>query len=358
MSSAALIGIFSALVFTSYVIGMSIMSEQYRGIFLTLLDIFLFLKPFIVYFYVTELNENIKNRLCKKISKLFQLFFILGLGAAIVNLFIPIFPIFEFRFGIPSFQFFAANPGELANIVTIGVAFVLISSMRNTQKLMYIVICIITLILTTRYKSFVIVGMLLVLMLTFGVKYYGNPIAKLKSKIKNKRRLFLLLSPLAIIPGLTQFQYYFLSGNTPRFILISSSWELFIDNFPFGAGAGTFASGVARQYYSPVYSQLGFENFYGLNSVDGRFLNDSFWPIVLGQYGFLGLLIVLWLFYCVLKPSINIINCQTSIILGNYLMIGAFVLSTFGSAIILSSLGMMYVIFFGLIVRRQNRETL
>ena len=44
ISRGVLFGIFCTAVFTSYVIVMSVMSELYRGIFLTLLDIILFLK--------------------------------------------------------------------------------------------------------------------------------------------------------------------------------------------------------------------------------------------------------------------------------------------------------------------------
>lgn len=354
LSSHVFIGILCALTFAIYVTVMSAISEAYRGFFLTLLDIFLFLKVFMVYFYVVELEDNVKNRLRTKIVKFFQLFFIIGVVAAFVNLITPIFHVFEYRFGVPSFQFFTANPGELGNIAIIGVSFILISNISNMQKLIYIFFCIIILLLTTRYKSFVIVVALLLLTLTFGIKYYNYEITQIKRKIKSKKRTFILFSPFVLLPGLTQFQYYFIASDTPRLILLLSSWDLFISNFPFGAGAGTFASGVAKMFYSPIYSQLGFEGFYGLNSLDGRFLNDSFWPIVLGQYGFVGLLIVLWLFYCVLKPSFKAISPQSSTVFANYLMIGAFILSTLGSAIVLSSLGMMYVIFFGLVAKRKN----
>ena len=157
------------------------------------------------------------------------------------------------------------------------------------------------------------------------------------------------IAPISLIPGISQFQVYFTSGSTPRLLLVTSSIGLFVEYFPFGAGAGTFGSAVAKMFYSPVYSKLGFEDFYGLNPDDGKFLNDSFWPIVLGQYGLFGLIICLFLLYFLLIPSLRRNSGEMIVIVANFLMVGSFLLSTLGSAIILSGLGIMYVTFFALI---------
>jgi hypothetical protein len=68
--------------------------------------------------------------------------------------------------------------------------------------------------------------------------------------------------------------------------------RLAAEYFPLGAGFGRFGSAVARANYSPEYLRLGYLNVWGLgdDAEDGKFLTDTFWPAVIGETGFFGLI--------------------------------------------------------------------
>ena len=63
--------------------------------------------------------------------------------------------------------------------------------------------------------------------------------------------------------------------------------------FPNGTGFGSYASSMAAQYYSRLYIKLGYYRMKGSGLQEGRygsFLSDTFWPIVIAQTGWLGLI--------------------------------------------------------------------
>lgn len=61
------------------------------------------------------------------------------------------------------------------------------------------------------------------------------------------------------------------------------------DHFPFGAGLGRYGSWMSRVEYSPVYEQYGLHTVPGLRPHDPRYATDTFWPMVLGELGAVGL---------------------------------------------------------------------
>ena len=69
---------------------------------------------------------------------------------------------------------------------------------------------------------------------------------------------------------------------------------------------------MAADHYSPLYTRLGYENYFGMGPTDSQFLTDCFWPAVVAQYGFIGtiifvLVIGLFLYWSItkMKTSIN-----------------------------------------------------
>ncbi len=74
----------------------------------------------------------------------------------------------------------------------------------------------------------------------------------------------------------------------PRTVFYRTSIDLAEKHFPLGVGFGRFGGEIAARYYSPVYLEYGFPRMHGLWP-DGRFLTDTFWPMVLGELGVFGL---------------------------------------------------------------------
>ncbi len=89
-----------------------------------------------------------------------------------------------------------------------------------------------------------------------------------------------------------QFLYYFYSMGTEsaRAALTQVSFRIARDYFPLGCGFGTFASAFSNQPYSKVYYLYHIQNVWGISKNYSSFISDTFWPMILGQNGYLGLI--------------------------------------------------------------------
>ena len=94
-----------------------------------------------------------------------------------------------------------------------------------------------------------------------------------------------------VIVSARQFVYYFHSLGTEaaRTALTQASLRIAEDHFPFGTGFGTFASAFSADPYSKVYYLYHIQNVWGISRQYNAFISDTFWPMILGQTGWLGL---------------------------------------------------------------------
>jgi len=125
---------------------------------------------------------------------------------------------------------------------------------------------------------------------------------------KSKHYFFIIMGGgiVALLIGLDQIQeYFFTKAYSPRLILLKDSVLLAIRHFPLGAGYGTFGSAMAADHYSILYRQLGYENYWGMSSNGNLFLTDNFWPIIIAQFGFLGLIMFILIVYYFIEKSIK-----------------------------------------------------
>lgn len=162
-------------------------------------------------------------------------------------------------------------------------------------------------------------------------------------KIKGNYLLFICLfvvSALAFLVSYNKLVAYFTTKNAPRYLFLSNSFSLANKYFPFGVGFGLFGSTIAERYYSPVYYDLGFNEIWGV--MPGQFLNDTFYPTILGELGYFGLLIyMLFLLSCYknisgVKNNINF----------NRIVLLAFLVSGFTSNFFNSAIGTCFAVSF------------
>ena len=74
----------------------------------------------------------------------------------------------------------------------------------------------------------------------------------------------------------------------PRVALYAGSAAIARDSFPLGGGLGRFGSHLSRQDYSPLYERYGLDQIRLLQPNDPQAATDAFWPMVLGETGFIG----------------------------------------------------------------------
>lgn len=113
-----------------------------------------------------------------------------------------------------------------------------------------------------------------------------------RRKKRFRLRTLIIFTPLVIALGWEQIEYYFFSSiqsGSARYQLLIKSLEIAGDFFPLGTGFGTFASYYSGGNYSPVYWMYGLSNIGGLRQGATSFVSDSFWPMILGQTGLMGM---------------------------------------------------------------------
>ena len=81
---------------------------------------------------------------------------------------------------------------------------------------------------------------------------------------------------------------------------------------PFGTGFATFGSYYSGVYYSSVYAAYGLSNINGLRIGASQFISDSFWPMILGQSGYFGLLSYIFAVTMLLKAIQRIRKVENS----------------------------------------------
>ncbi|WP_040337582.1 hypothetical protein [Candidatus Blastococcus massiliensis] len=82
----------------------------------------------------------------------------------------------------------------------------------------------------------------------------------------------------------------YVDPDSARFRLVQGGATVAAEYFPLGAGFGRYGSSTAAENYSPLYYDLGFPDRYGLTPEpdSGQFLNDSQWPAIYGETGWIG----------------------------------------------------------------------
>lgn len=92
---------------------------------------------------------------------------------------------------------------------------------------------------------------------------------------------------------------YFIWGaqhGYARSTLFLTSFKIANDYFPLGTGWGTFCSYYAAKEYSPVYFSYGISEHPELGVQTKLYLQDAYWPAVIAETGWLGIVAILGVF--------------------------------------------------------------
>ena len=256
-------------------------------------DIIVFLKFFLVYFLTKIIFTNGLGEFNRKISANIKTITFILFILSILNYVFKFLPFGMERFGMKSNQLFFGHPTVLAAMTSM-LMLNLLAFGYKLNKSFYITIAMqmLLIISTFRTKAIAFVIVAIVLMVY---------VLKLRKKIKIINIALLIV--LCCIIGYKQIVFYFSQDNTARASLLSTSFEIANDYFPFGTGFATYGSYFSGVNYSPIYEMYGIDNVFGLSQENPAFMSDSFWPMLLGQFGYLGTLLYL---ICILLIFISI----------------------------------------------------
>lgn len=275
----SLIGVFGNLFF------------RYQSFIPIAIDALTVFKGFIVYIIIYMLGcEDAftvsKNQFINVSKKIILIFFLLS----IINLLIPIFPTGDSRFGIPSQCLFFTHPTYLA---TAGITLLIVLSFDAKslkENWIYYIPITCTILLTQRSKAYMFIGV-----------YYLLRVILINMDRKLNIKILLASLVGALVLGFPKIVTYLSNPHWARTALMSKSINVAIDHLPLGSGFATFGTWYSGVYYSPLYEKYELNNLWGLTSYDYAFLGDTYWPAILGQFGFIGLGIIIYIIYLIYR---------------------------------------------------------
>ena len=234
-----------------------------------------------VFFYCVFKDFDIK-RYATRLST--HMFIISGFFTVmvIIDLIFKIWPRQIHRFGIGSLQLFYAHPTVLAAHTAFVLCVLCALVKYNKYAIIFIPGRLITLFLTIRLRVIGLVAVT-VLMIVFFVL--------LDQKLTLKNGAVMFLSAIAI--GGKRFIRAYTSPDSlkvARGQFAHNSIKIAREYFPFGSGMGTFGSRIAQRFYSPLYYKYGMTTTLGMDPIWPAFACDTFWPMILGETGVIGLI--------------------------------------------------------------------
>lgn len=200
----------------------------------------------------------------------------------------------EIRHGFKSFQFLFSHPTYL---VSSSMMMLLLFNCKKEEKSFFVfeIMMLLIIILTLRTKAFAIVAAYVYL--------------KLSKKISRRFKLFgwIVLGIIIFSVAYYKLAEYASFSNSPREALYKGSLQLLVECFPVGSGFATYGSYLSGKYGSSVYEFIEIPISY--NSSILNVLGDAGFAYYIGQFGFIGLIllaVVLWMIYKIcLKETSN-----------------------------------------------------
>ena len=264
------------------------------------------------------------------------------LTLVLVNFVFDIFPHYEIRYGIKSQQIFFSHPTYLASFSVLLVGLLSVNLKNHKENKIYIFISLIILTTTMRFKAIAFIPIYMYM-------FYIVIIKERKLQIKD----IVILCILGGIFAATQIREYVQNPDWARSALSITSLKIGRDHFPIGTGFGTYASWVSGESYSKIYDIYGLNKVWGLSSDFYWFVADTFWPMIIGQFGFIGLAIYTFIIYKIyrnIKNNDNLYYYFGQILLLLYLLVLSVAEASFSGPIVV-----MYMVFIGLLGKDKDK---
>ncbi len=311
-------------------------SKVITDIFPIIVDVICLLKMFFAFLIYKQVAVADRKMLIIKyllpLSKL-----VIGLGAffGTVSLFFDIGMSGGKRYGIPSFSFIFQNEGRYGYIIACFLLVILIAEKREDKRKVYEFLAILNMIYTTKGVVYVVLACYIILVVMW----------RKKAKLSVKNIIFLAIGGTAI--STVQINSYIRDADSPRMRLIKYGFRTANTYFPFGSGFSTYGSDMAAKNYSKLYDYYGFNEFFGLSRDISFGLNDCYMGMLFGQFGYIGTVLFVILLVMVFFP-INKVDLGRRVKALTLAIFIGLIVSSIGTAIIKSSIGVFVFAFLGL----------
>lgn len=252
--------------------------NEYQSLTYILSDLLVFLKFFLMYFSVQIILKGKLNGYNKLISLHVKIITFTLFVLTIINYIFNFWPPQSYRYGIGVNQICFTHPTMLV-AVTVALMCNLVYFKYEKERfyILTLIMQILLIISTLRMKAIAFAAVSILLMIY---------IVKVNKKIKILN--VLLVAGVCILISYNQIIYYFTDDSFARTALLETSFKIANDKFPLGTGFATFGSFFSGVNYSPVYELYGINNIWGLREDNPAFISDTFWPMIIGQFGYIG----------------------------------------------------------------------
>lgn len=267
-------------------------------------DLINFSKAFVVYFALRFLQLKFDSSLVlKRIAYLAEVIFYVLLVFILIDVIFKIYPRAP-RYGINSIELFFRHGSRYAFAFSF-IFLVLLPKYYKTKPQFLLFILLIGLLsFRVKYFGFLI---LCISFMTYGKRLFRVPKLYFFSTLSILGLVMLWLFREKIIEF---FTFEDINDAWSRAVVLYYSFIIGNDFFPLGTGFGSFSSYYSGAYYSWVYDKYGISNVYGISRLYWKFVADQYWPMILGQFGYLGLLSMIGVIYNYLSLFLSNIKSQ------------------------------------------------
>lgn len=270
-----LIGSFVFMMFLGICSNIKYKYQEFMPIFSDIIVVFKF---FGVYYFskcilTNEKIDKYKDDLLRNVKCIIMFLFIFTILNYVFNIFDG-----DIRYGIKSNRLFYQHTTFLVAVSVFLISLLLILQKKTINRYSLIVLFIMCTTLRSKAIAFAITFVILGVYL----ERYNKKISIIK---------LAMLGIICVVVAFNQVKYYFVEiENSARATLLKTSIEIAEDYFPIGTGFATFGSHFSAESYSVVYRMYNIQNIYGLEEGKVHFVSDNFWPMILGQFGVIGLI--------------------------------------------------------------------
>lgn len=276
------------------------------------------------------LNDREKQSTLDMFLPIGKLYCIAAFICAIISQFVDIGMTNDKRFGLSSFAFgYTYNFEYITTFLIFFAAFVCTDKMTPRQKGIYYFMTVVAIGLNLKSQALILIFLFVLLLFYF--------------KHHERLNIFVIAAMIVGIFVLGQYQIntYLTHDGAARQVFNEYAVKTANNYFPFGSGFATYGSAEAAKNYSPLYIQYHFDKHWGMSRDFGPFLNDTYWASVLGQFGWIGAIIMGIVYIRIFISFTNGKTMRFDLKAFLYATYAQFVIHAIGSGIITSSSGML-----------------